>query len=199
MDGASDVPSGMDGANDMNQPPMGDDMSAAPGGDQSIDAGMPGGEAQGGMQQDDTLGGEGMDNDLGDDMGDDMGNDMGNDMGDDMSNGPEDDDSTMSIINQLSDTDREAVRAYAESMLSRSESQGDMGPEGDEAADMPDNNNGGPMMETFMFKKGQLLQLNEKLGTKNKQEKDVDNKPLAKKNTSKTVSSKSPFAPKRFK
>ena len=31
------------------------------------------------------------------------------------------DDSTMSIINQLSDEDREAVRAYAESMLSKSE------------------------------------------------------------------------------
>ena len=188
MDGASDVPSGMDNSGITNEPPMGgndENMSTVPGDDQPIDTGMPGDEGQDNMSQGDTLGDEG----IGDDMSNDMGNEMGN----------ESDDSTMSIINQLSDTDREAVRAYAESMLSRSETEGNMGPDDDEPADMPDGNNGGPMMETFAFKKGQLLQLNEKLGTKNKQEKDIDEKPLQKKNTSKTVSSKSPFAPKRFK
>lgn len=39
----------------------------------------------------------------------------------------EGDDSTMSIINQLSDTDKKAVRAYAESMLSREEDKNNEG------------------------------------------------------------------------
>lgn len=64
------------------------------------------------------------------------------------------DDSTMSIINQLSDKDKDAVRAYAESMLSRDETQ---------------NNNDGQMFESkkyrdVIFKKGQLLEMNENFG-----------------------------------
>lgn len=69
------------------------------------------------------------------------------------------DDSTMSIINQLSDTDREAVRAYAESMLSR-----------DEESDIDNDGIGGdtqaPMQETIkvIFTKKQLLEMNENFG-----------------------------------
>lgn len=69
------------------------------------------------------------------------------------------DDSTMSIINQLSDTDREAVRAYAESMLSR-----------DEESDIDNDGIGGdtqaPMQETrkVIFTKKQLLEMNENFG-----------------------------------
>ena len=60
--------------------------------------------------------------------------------------GPSDepgDDSTMSIINQLSDTDREAVRAYAESMLNRDETQDQ------------------PMQENLVFTKKQLDEIHE--------------------------------------
>lgn len=72
-----------------------------------------------------------------------------NDMGGEMN-----DDSTMSIINQLSDKDKDAVRAYAESMLSRDEAQ---------------DNNGSQMFESkkyrdVIFKKGQLLEMNENFG-----------------------------------
>lgn len=72
-----------------------------------------------------------------------------NDMGGEMN-----DDSTMSIINQLSDKDKDAVRAYAESMLSRDETQ---------------DNNDGQMFESkkyrdVIFKKGQLLEMNENFG-----------------------------------
>lgn len=78
-----------------------------------------------------------------------MDNIPNNDMGEEMN-----DDSTMSIINQLSDKDKDAVRAYAESMLSRDETQ---------------DNNGGQMFESkkyrdVIFKKGQLLEMNENFG-----------------------------------
>lgn len=77
----------------------------------------------------------------------------------DMANNEPADDSTMSIINQLSDTDREAVRAYAESMLNR-----------DETVDNNSNENpdgpSEPMQETksVIFTKGQLREMNENFG-----------------------------------
>lgn len=78
------------------------------------------------------------------------------------------DDSTMSIINQLSDTDRKAVRAYAESMLNRDETQNQ------------------PMQESFIFTKKQLDEIHEMLMTQsdkhdnelnkiNKKTKQLDN------------------------
>ena len=63
----------------------------------------------------------------------DMGNEMppmdGGAPEGDMGGGMEGDDSTMGIINQLSPKDREAVRAYAESMLTRDEAQNGGNPE----------------------------------------------------------------------
>ena len=83
----------------------------------------------------------------------------------DMDNSMEGDgDSTMDIINRLSDTDREAVRAYAESMLARDETEDGM-EDGEEPDDMggeptqgPDNGNG-QMFETFKFSKKQLEEM----------------------------------------
>ena len=105
----------------------------------------------------------------------------------------EGDDSTMSIINQLSDEDREAVRAYAESMLNKGEDTEE--PMGEEP---PVDN--APVMESFIFTKRQLQTLMENFGpTEDEiQNKDDDRKPLSKKKD-KTVSSKSPFNSPKFK
>lgn len=69
-------------------------------------------------------------------------------------------DSTVDIINQLSPTDREAVRAYAESMLSRDETPGpETGPEmGDEQPAAPQGQD--IMME---ITKGRLIKAQKKL------------------------------------
>ena len=78
--------------------------------------------------------------------------------GGDMAAGDEnaDDDSTMSIINQLSPTDREAVRAYAESMLARDETNGEEEmPEAEPAGQEP-----GVMME---ISKGRLAKIQNRL------------------------------------
>ena len=108
--------------------------------------------------------------------------------------GGEGDDSTMSIINQLSDEDREAVRAYAESMLSKSEG-GQEAPAGEDPM-MGDPAMGGeqpPMMESFIFTKKQLNTLMENFGpTEDELQKQDERKPLPKKKE-KTVSGKSPF------
>ena len=114
--------------------------------------------------------------------------------------GEEGDDSTMSIINQLSDEDREAVRAYAESMLSKSES-GQEAPAGEgQMTDGPAM--GGeqpPMMESFIFTKKQLNTLMENFGpTEDELQKQDERKPLSKKKE-KTVSDKSPFNSPKFK
>lgn len=76
----------------------------------------------------------------------------------------QEDDSTIGIINQLSDEDKDAVRAYAESLLSRNENDIEQGQdmsagENDVAgvgADMP-------MMENVIFSKKQLKMLKESL------------------------------------
>lgn len=112
----------------------------------------------------------------------------------------EGDDSTMSIINQLSDEDREAVRAYAESMLSKSEG-GQEAPAG-EGPMMDDPAMGGeqqPMMESFIFTKKQLNTLMENFGpTEDELQKQDERKPLQKKKE-RTVSDKSPFNSPKFK
>ncbi len=114
--------------------------------------------------------------------------------------GGEGDDSTMSIINQLSDEDREAVRAYAESMLSKSEG-GQEAPAGEDPM-MGDPAMGGeqpPMMESFIFTKKQLNTLMENFGpTEDELQKQDERKPLPKKKE-KTVSGKSPFNSPKFK
>ena len=114
--------------------------------------------------------------------------------------GEDGDDSTMSIINQLSDEDREAVRAYAESMLSKSEG-GQEAPAGEDPM-MDDPSMGGeqqPMMESFIFTKKQLNTLMENFGpTEDELQKQDERKPLPKKKE-KTVSNKSPFNSPKFK
>lgn len=70
-------------------------------------------------------------------------------------------DSTVDIINQLSPTDREAVRAYAESMLSRDETPGaemETGMGGEEP--VPGQNGQDIMME---ITKGRLVNVQKKL------------------------------------
>lgn len=114
--------------------------------------------------------------------------------------GEEGDDSTMSIINQLSDEDREAVRAYAESMLNKSESGQEVpageGPMTDDPAMGEEQS---PMMESFIFTKKQLNTLMENFGpTEDELQKQDERKPLSKKKE-KTVSDKSPFNSPKFK
>lgn len=114
--------------------------------------------------------------------------------------GGEGDDSTMSIINQLSDEDREAVRAYAESMLSKNEN-GQEAPAGEDPmmSDPAMGEEQPPMMESFIFTKKQLNTLMENFGpTEDELQKQDERKPLPKKKE-KTVSGKSPFNSPKFK
>lgn len=75
-----------------------------------------------------------------------------------MSDQEESGDSTMDIINQLSPTDREAVRAYAESMLSRDETGGEEPAAAEEAAPAPQDQ--GIMME---ITKGRLIKAQKRI------------------------------------
>jgi hypothetical protein len=104
--------------------------------------------------------------------------------------GGEGDDSTMSIINQLSDEDREAVRAYAESMLNNSNS------EASSNNDVPMNGEE-PVMESVIFTKKQLRTIMEGIGNADI-EPETDNRRLNKKKD-KSVSKKSPFNSPNFK
>ena len=121
-----------------------------------------------------------------DSMGDEpnMSDDSMNDepMGDEPMDYPENDDnddSTISIINQLSKEDKEAVRAYAESMLKRSE---------------PSSEDNQPMMESFIFSKKQLQTIMENFNdTNNREERNTLNK-----KEKRTVSKKSPFNSPKF-
>ena len=103
------------------------------------------------------------------------------------------DDSTESIINQLSDEDREAVRAYAESMLKKNgEQPTENGPEPTDPA-----MGGEPMMESAIFTKKQIEMIMENFGpTEDELQKD-EKKHLSKKNE-RTVSKKSPFNSPKF-
>lgn len=103
--------------------------------------------------------------------------------------GSEGDDSTVGIINQLSDEDKKAVRAYAESMLAKNSSgdESDMG-------EMP-NNEG--IAESAIFSKKQIEMLRETFGINKKDADDCKEKPLNKKENIKN-SKKSPFNNPKF-
>ena len=102
--------------------------------------------------------------------------------------GGEGDDSTMSIINQLSDEDREAVRAYAESMLNNN------GGNSEEPMDAPQDE---PIMESVIFSKKQLRTIMEGFGPSEDEIQNKKHNVLNKKHT-KTASSKSPFNAPKF-
>ena len=116
---------------------------------------------------------------------------MGGDpaMGGESPIGDEDgDDSTTAIINQLSPEDKEAVRAYAESMLNKTENQ-----EGENEEPMESEP---PMMESVIFTKKQLKAINESFRDS---EETRDDKTKLNKKKSQTVSNKSPFNSPKFK
>ena len=171
MDGASTVPSGDPMA---GGDPMSDGQPPMDGQDPAVGGGS--------MTDDTAMGGDPMDG--------------AQPSMDDV----EGDDSTMSIIDQLSDEDREAVRAYAESMLSKS--KGEQEAPAGEGPMMDDPAMGGeqqPMMESFIFTKKQLNTLMENFGpTEDELQKHDERKPLQKKKE-RTVSDKSPFNSPKFK
>lgn len=197
MGGASDVPPAGDPmGGDPNGAPMGDPM----GGDPNAGAPM-GGDPMGG----DTGMGNMNDGQLDPpDMGGDMGGEPGPLDGAPMGGEGEGegDDSTISIINQLSPEDREAVRSYAESMLSRDETKGggDMGGDqppmdgGDPMGGDP-NGGGAPMMESFVFSKKQLKSINENLPVTDIRKKDVK---INDKKKGNNTPRKSPFNSPKF-
>ena len=93
------------------------------------------------------------------------------------------DDSTMSIINQLSDEDREAVRAYAESMLSNQNGEAD---------------NTEPMMESVVFTKKQMDMIFESFGPTEDEIQKTNKKDGLDKKKTQNVSKKSPFNSPKF-
>ena len=100
--------------------------------------------------------------------------------------GGEESDDTASIINQLNDTDKEAVRSYAKSMLNK-----DGGQQGNENGDGQQT-----MMESVVFTKKQLNKIQENFGpSQDELMKKNDRKELPKK-VSETGNSpfNSPFA-----
>lgn len=101
----------------------------------------------------------------------------------------EGDDSTMSIINQLSDEDKESVRAYAESMLDK---KGGNEAENKEQPPMDDEQMAPPIPEGRTFTKKQLK---EEFGVKVGQgcEKKQTTSPMKKK-----IRKNSPFNPPMF-
>lgn len=117
------------------------------------------------------------------------GSDMG--MGDGETEGS--DDSTASIIDQLSDDDKEAVRNYAKSLLNRDEtnSEGMGGAEEPAAAPTPDLTGQGVMME---ITKGRLKKVQQRLHeTFRSQEDSEDENDRKQKKVKKNTGKKSPF------
>ena len=116
----------------------------------------------------------------------------GGDMG--MEGGDGDgDDSTTSIIDQLSDDDKEAVRNYAKSLLNRDEANTGEAPGMEEpaAAPAPDQAGQGVMME---ITKGRLKKVQQKLHeTFRSQEEDEDETDRKQKKVKKNTGKKSPF------
>lgn len=103
------------------------------------------------------------------------------------------DDSTASIIDQLSDDDKEAVRNYAKSLLNRDEAQpDDMGGMSEPApAPAPDQTGQGVMME---ITKGRLKKVQQRLHeTFRSQEDDKDETDRKQKKVKKNTGKKSPF------
>lgn len=117
------------------------------------------------------------------------GSDMGIEGGDEIGN-----DSTASIIDQLSDEDKEAVRNYANSLLNRDEANAGETPGMEEpapAATAPDQAGQGVMME---ITKGRLKKVQQKLHeTFRSQEDDEDETDRKQKKVKKNVGKKSPF------
>ena len=123
-------------------------------------------------------------------------------MGSEIDGGIEDDmidstsvDSTMEIINKLSEKDKKAVEAYAESLLSSDETDtNDETGETDEQ--IPDGlNMEQPVNESFIFTKKQLSKLMENFGPTNDElEKKENNTSKMKKNTVRN----SPFNSPKF-
>ena len=175
VDGASNVPPPADPNLPSDVPPAGEDGSVPPmDGEQSApDAPM------GGEEDPAAMGGE--------PMGD--APEMGGE-----APAPEEggDDSTISIINQLSPTDREAVRSYAESMLNREEDTASDAPEGEEAP-LPDDGQA-PIMESFVFTKGQLKKIHENLLPTEPEKEKLQKE----KKHSNKLSGKSPFKSPKF-
>ena len=172
MDGASDIPAGEMGSNGPEGGPAGAPMDGMggdvpPDGNGELDPNMGGGP---GMEGEPPM---------------------------NEPEGEEGDDSTMSLFNQLSDEDKKAARGYIESMISRDESNGpedggEMPPmDGPEGGDP----NASPMMETVIFRKGQLRAINENLLTT--QPEDDKNNAVEKKKGGK-LNKKSPFNSPKF-
>ena len=104
------------------------------------------------------------------------------------------DDSTASIIDQLSDDDKDAVRNYAKSLLNRDESQkqnAEMGGIEEPTAPAPAQGGQGVMME---ITKGRLKKVQQKLHeTFRSQENTEDEADRKQKKVKKNVGKKSPF------
>ena len=117
----------------------------------------------------------------------------GEDMG--MEGGEADggDDSTASIIDQLSDDDKEAVRNYAKSLLNRDEANADAMPGMEEPAPAPAPDQGGQgvMME---ISKGRLKKVQQKLHeTFRAQEDEKEDSGRKQKKVKMNTGKKSPF------
>lgn len=112
-------------------------------------------------------------------------------MGDEtpMDNSEMGDDETMDIINQLSPKDKEAVKSYAESLISKDESS-DNTEETQDAPVQDGLNMEAPMNETFIFRKKHLNKLMENFGP-TETELEKDKKPNLVKKQKKTK--KTPF------
>lgn len=101
------------------------------------------------------------------------------------------DDSTASIIDQLSDDDKEAVRNYAKSLLNRDEANAGETPGMEEPAPAPDQAGQGVMME---ITKGRLKKVQQRLSeTFRAQDDEKDETDRKQKKVKKPVGKKSPF------
>ena len=103
------------------------------------------------------------------------------------------DDSTASIIDQLSDDDKEAVRNYAKSLLNRDEANagGEAMPGMEEPAPAPDQSGQGVMME---ITKGRLKKVQQHLSeTFRSNDDNKDETDRRQKKVKKNVGKKSPF------
>ena len=126
------------------------------------------------------------------------------DMGGDPSMGDapegEMDDLTRRVVDtmkNLTDKDKETISAYADSLRDSSENAEENAPEGEMPTDGVAQDGGAPVMETVIFKKGQLRRLNENLLT-TEPEDDKEKKDGPEKKKGKGVSNKSPFKSPKF-
>ena len=101
------------------------------------------------------------------------------------------DDSTASIIDQLSDDDKEAVRNYAKSLLNRDEANAGETPGMEKPAPAPDQAGQGVMME---ITKGRLKKVQQRLSEIFRaQDDEKDETDRKQKKVKKPVGKKSPF------